>query len=41
VLRPAPAEAIMPYDLDRVIGMCVLVDLAEGQELRWAHLGEP
>ena len=41
VLRPAPAEAIMPDDLEKVIGKRVLVDLVQGQELRWTYLGEP
>ena len=40
VLRPAPVEAIMPFDLEKVIGKCVLVDLVQGQELRWTYLGE-
>ncbi len=41
VLRPAPVEAIMPFDLEKVIGKRVLVDLVQGQELRWTYLGEP
>jgi N-acetylneuraminate synthase len=39
VLRPAPHEAIMPYDLEKVIGKRLLADLKEGQELRWTDLG--
>ena len=34
VLRPAPVEAIMPFDLEKVIGKRVMVDLVQGQELR-------
>jgi N-acetylneuraminate synthase len=37
-LRPATPGAIMPYDLDQVIGMKALVDIAQGQELRWGLL---
>jgi len=39
VLRPAPQEAIMPYDLPRVIGLKATVDIPFGHELRWTMLG--
>jgi sialic acid synthase SpsE len=39
VLRPAPVEAIMPYDLDKVIGLKATADIAFGHELRWTLLG--
>ncbi|MBN1370764.1 MAG: N-acetylneuraminate synthase family protein [Anaerolineaceae bacterium] len=39
VLRPAPQEAIMPYDLDKALGKRLLNDLKDGQELRWTDLG--
>lgn len=39
VLRPAPPDAILPYDLQRVIGKCLLVDLKAGQELKWETIG--
>jgi N-acetylneuraminate synthase len=39
VLRPAPADAIFPYDLPRVIGKRLLVDLRQGQEFKWEYLG--
>jgi sialic acid synthase SpsE len=39
VLRPAPTNAIMPFDLDKVIGKRLLVDKAQGQELSWTDLG--
>ena len=34
-LRPAPKGAVMPFDLDRVIGRKLICDLAEGEDLRW------
>ncbi len=39
VLRPAPHEAIKPYEIDNVLGKRLLVDLKAGQELRWDQLG--
>ncbi len=39
VLRPAPADSIKPYDLDKVLGKCLLVDLQAGQELKWEFIG--
>lgn len=39
VLRPAPLGAIQPYDLENVVGKCLLVDLKTGQELKWEHIG--
>jgi N-acetylneuraminate synthase len=39
VLRPATEGAIMPYEINNVIGTKVLVDLATGQELRWTNFG--
>jgi len=39
VLRPAPRDAIMPYDLEKVVGKHLLVDLKYGQELKWEHIG--
>jgi sialic acid synthase SpsE len=40
VLRPAPPEAIMPYDLPRVIGLKAEVEIPFGQDLRWTMLGD-
>lgn len=37
VLRPAPEDAIFPYDLPRVIGRRLRMDLDMGQHLRWDH----
>ena len=34
-LRPAPTEAVMPYDLPRVIGKRLVCDLAAGEHLQW------
>ena len=38
-LRPAPGDALMPYELDRVIGKRLTVDLKFGQELKWEQIG--
>jgi len=38
-LRPATAGAILPYDLEAVIGTRALADIPAGKELRWADLG--
>lgn len=40
VLRPAPSGAISPYDLDRVLGRVLLVDLPQGEALTWSMLAE-
>ena len=39
-LRPAPADAVMPFDLSRVIGKKLSCDLAQGEYLRWTSLVE-
>ena len=39
VLRPAPLDAIMPYEVDRVIGRRTKVALNPGEELTWEKLG--
>jgi N-acetylneuraminate synthase len=39
VLRPAPRDAVMPYDISKLIGKHLLADLAEGQELHWEQIG--
>ena len=38
VLRPAPHDAIFPYELDRVLGMRVSKDVSKGEYFRWAML---
>ncbi len=39
VLRPAPADAVFPFEIDRVLGLRLLADLEEGEHLRWPLLG--
>ena len=41
VLRPATPGAIKPSEISQVIGLRALVDLQEGQDLRWVQLGDP
>jgi sialic acid synthase SpsE len=38
-LRPAPVNAIMPYDVERVIGKKALADIPAGKEIYWEDLG--
>ncbi len=40
VLRPATPGAILPYEIEAVIGTRALNDIPEGKELRWTDLGE-
>lgn len=40
VLRPAPAGAILPYEIENVIGKHALMDIPSGKELHWTMLGE-
>ncbi len=39
VLRPATPGAIMPYEIDEVIGLRAIASIPEGRELRWVDLG--
>jgi N-acetylneuraminate synthase len=39
-LRPASAGAIMPYEIDEVIGAKALTDIPFGKDLRWTDIGE-
>lgn len=39
VLRPAPRDAIFPGEIESVPGRELLVDVAEGEYLRWTMLG--
>ena len=39
-LRPAPREAIMPFDLERVIGKKLVCDLPQGEHIRWTFVTE-
>lgn len=38
VLRPAPQDAIFPYDIDKVIGMCMESDIPQGEYFKWNSL---
>lgn len=38
VLRPAPEDAIFPYELDKVLGRRLVRDVARGDYLRWSNL---
>jgi sialic acid synthase SpsE len=40
VLRPAPRDAIFPYEMDRIIGLRVTTDIPEGDYLRWTMLAD-
>ena len=35
VLRPAPAGAIMPYEIDEIIGLKINQTVEAGRELTW------
>ena len=39
-LRPATPGAVMPYDLENVLGARALHDLPFGKEIRWTDLGK-
>jgi N-acetylneuraminate synthase len=41
VLRPATPGAIMPYDIQDVIGLKAIAPIPTGQELRWTQFGSP
>jgi len=41
VLRPATQGAIMPYDVEDVIGLKAIEQIPTGQELRWTQFGNP
>lgn len=40
-LRPAPPDAVMPFELTRVIGRKLARDLAQGEHLQWTSLVDP
>ncbi len=40
VLRPVAAGAILPYELDAVVGTKLLIDLPSGKEICWTDLGQ-
>ena len=39
VLRPATPGAILPYEIEGVIGTRALIDIPAGKELLWTDLG--
>jgi len=39
VLRPAPRDAIFPYELDLILGHRILKDIPRGEYFRWTMLG--
>ena len=39
VLRPAPADALMPYEIEKILGKCLMVDVKSGQALKWEQIG--
>jgi N-acetylneuraminate synthase len=41
VLRPATNGAIMPYEIQDVVGLKALERIAAGQELCWSQFGAP
>ena len=41
VLRPATEGAIMPYEIQEVLGLKALERIPSGQELRWTQFGNP
>jgi sialic acid synthase SpsE len=41
VLRPATPGAIMPYEIQNVIGLKALESIPAGQELTWVQFGNP
>ena len=40
VLRPAPVEAIRPYEIEKVFGMKALIDIPAGEALTWEMVGQ-
>jgi len=40
VLRPVAAGAILPYEIEQLIGKRALIDIKSGQDLRWTQIGE-
>ena len=39
-LRPAPADAVMPYDLSRILGKRLKTELSAGEHLRWSMIAD-
>lgn len=41
VLRPADPDAILPYEIENVVGLIALGRIPAGKELRWTQFGNP
>jgi len=39
-LRPADPDAVMPYDIPKILGTRAVVDIKAGQAVRWTMLGD-
>jgi N-acetylneuraminate synthase len=39
VLRPATKGAILPYEIEALLGLRALEEIQAGQELRWSQFG--
>jgi N-acetylneuraminate synthase len=39
-LRPAPSDAVMPFDLNRILGKKLIQDLPQGEYIKWTLLRE-
>ncbi len=40
VLRPAPRDSIFPFEIDKILGLRLRIDLPEGEYFRWTQLEE-
>jgi len=38
LLRPAPSDAIMPFDIDKIIGKRLKIDVTCGDQIKWTML---
>ena len=38
VLRPCPDEAVRPYDIDKILGRSLLLDVNKGESARWIDI---
>jgi len=38
VLRPCPADALPPYNLEKLIGKKIQHDVQKGEHLRWINI---
>jgi N-acetylneuraminate synthase len=40
-LRPAPPDAVMPFDLPNILGKQLVRDLKAGEQITWISLRDP